>query len=224
MGAPQTHTGSAHLQAVVQHLQHRAGCRATTWQEKQPAETPRSQHHVVLAPHPTASAGALEPSLSLHSSEAGPAAPPKGSFLSHLPWPRGVRSDSSPAPQVPPSNSPSRDLPHPRPAHHHHHPHCPGLTSLGPPPVFRCKHSDHVHCMRTPSAPGFLSGVSNAKPGKLPLNRCLLLLQDSPRLRGCNPPRRLRFCMSDVCPGLARPQPRRPPAQVFLEVGVWLAG
>lgn len=48
--------------------------------------------------HPTASADALEPSLSLHDSEAGPAAPPKGSFLSHLPWPREVRSDSSPAP------------------------------------------------------------------------------------------------------------------------------
>lgn len=148
-------TGSAHLQSMVRHLQPRAGCRAPTWREEQP-ETPSPQHHV-------------EPSLSLHGSEAGPGSPSKGLFSPPFPGLAGSGQTPPLLLTVPPSNSPPRGLPHHRPAHCQPPP-FPWTGFSRPPPLFSAVNTDHLHCMRTCTRSAFRVPFRHfrGQPGEAP--------------------------------------------------------
>lgn len=174
--------------------------------------------------------------LSLHGSEAGPAAPPKGSFLSHLPWPRGVRSDSSPAPHgasfklTPQGPPPPPSCPPPPPP-------LPWTGFSRPPPLFSAVNTDHSHCMRTPTHSAFRVPFRRQRPTRGSSHQpgaCCCYKNHPDFVATTHPGGSVSVCQTSG-PGLARQQPRRPqstsswrfPGRIrvlFPQVGVWLAG
>lgn len=135
----------------------------------------------------------------------GSAAPPKGSFLSHLPGPRGVRPDSSPAPhgasfKLTPQGPPQPPLP------------WTGFSRA--PPLLSDVNTDHLHCMRTRTRSAFRVPFRRfrGQPGEAPTTGCLLLLQESPRLCGYNAPQAVLFLyvrhLAQASPGHSRGAPR----------------
>lgn len=157
--------------------------------------------------------------LSLHGSEAGPAAPPKGSFLSHFPWPRGVRSDSSPAPHGASFKLTPQGSPPP--------PSCPPPTTpialdwlLSAPPLFSAVNTDHSHCMRTPTRSAFRVPFRRfrGQPGEAPTDQVPVAATRITQTSWLQPTQAVLFLyvrrLAQTSPATAE----TPPEHVFREV------